>query len=348
MRWENVYIAGLGAYLPEEELTAAEAVAQGRYDPDAAAANGVRAVRVAGPEETGPVMAAEAGRQALARSGHAPGDIDLVLHACTSHQGRDLWTPAHYVQREVLGGAHPSAAVELRQGCNGVLSGLELAASWTTSRPGAGAALVTCGDAWHLPYVDRWTSDDQTVFGDGGCAAVLSARGGFARVLATVSRSDAGLEPLYRGMGPWDPAPFPGGAPVMLGDRPGEWLRREKVAYDDVLAAVAGNFDEALKQVLSEAGTDLEDARWFVHATMIRPIAEWGFARRLGLDPTRTTYEWGLDYGHVGSSDQFLGLNHLVETGQVSPGDRIVVVGAGTGFMWTAAVLEILSTPVWA
>ncbi|SFD27604.1 ketoacyl-ACP synthase III family protein [Streptomyces aidingensis] len=346
MRWENVHVAGVGVYLPEEVQTAEQAVAEGRYDATAAAVNGVRAVRVAGPGETGPVMAAEAGRQALARSGHAPQDIDLVLHACTSHQGRDLWTPAHFVQREVLG-THASAAIELRQGCNGVLSGLELAASWAASRPGSGAALVTCGDAWHLPYVDRWTSDDQTVFGDGGSAVVLSARGGFARLLATVSRSDASLEPLYRGMGPWDETPFPDGKPVRLGDRPGEWLLRDKVAYDDVLATVAGNFDETLRQVLEESGTGLHDARWFVHASMIRPIAEWGFGKRLGLDPARTTYEWSLDFGHVGSSDQLMGINHLAETGRLSPGDRVITVGAGTGFMWTAAVLEIEHTPDW-
>lgn len=50
MRWDNVYVAGLGAHLPEQVETAEEAVAAGRYDAEEARANGIRAVRVAGPE----------------------------------------------------------------------------------------------------------------------------------------------------------------------------------------------------------------------------------------------------------------------------------------------------------
>jgi 3-oxoacyl-[acyl-carrier-protein] synthase-3 len=346
MRWENVYMAGLGAYLPEEEMTAEEAVAAGLYDATAAENNGVRAVRISRPDETGPVMAAEAGKQALARSGHGPEDVDLVLHAYTNHPGRELWTPAHFVQQEILGRT-TSAAIEMRQGCNGVLGGVELAASWISARPDAEAALVTCGDAWLLPYIDRWKSDDQTVFGDGACATVLSTRGGFARLLSTVSRSDATLEPLYRGMGPWTQAPFENGKTVNLGARPGDWLLRNEDAYDEVLEVVSQNFTQTLDQALDDADIKLSDADWFIHATVIKPIAEWGFYNKLGLDPATTTYDWGLDYGHMGSSDQFLGINHLIESRRAKPGDRIITVGVGIGFMWTAAVLEILDVPDW-
>ena len=40
MRWENLYVAGVGAYLPEAVQTADEAVLEGRYDPSEQAANG--------------------------------------------------------------------------------------------------------------------------------------------------------------------------------------------------------------------------------------------------------------------------------------------------------------------
>ncbi|MFV2013187.1 MULTISPECIES: ketoacyl-ACP synthase III family protein [unclassified Micromonospora] len=183
MRWDNIYLAGTGLYLPEQQYTAEQAVADGAYDASAAETNGIRAVRVANDDEAGVVMAAAAGRQAMSRSGHDSQDIDLVLHGYVSHQGREMWSPAHYVQQETVGGG-PSVTIEMRQGCNGLLAALELGASYLAARPDTTAALLTAGDAFRLPYIDRWKSDDQTIFGDAGSALVLSKRQGFARLLA--------------------------------------------------------------------------------------------------------------------------------------------------------------------
>jgi 3-oxoacyl-[acyl-carrier-protein] synthase-3 len=345
VRWENIYLAGLGVYLPEDEYTAEQAVADGVYDAAAAEANGIRAVRVARPDESGPVMAAAAGRQAVARSGHRPEEFDAVLHGYVGHQGREFWSPAHYVQQETVGANGASLTMEVRQGSNGLLGGLELAASHLTARPSATAALITSGDAFHLPFIDRWMSDDQTVFGDGASAAVVSKRGGFARVVSTVSATEPSLEPLYRGSEPWSKTPLDDGKPVNLTARKDNWLMRNEDAYDDAVELVGRKVAGVLEQLLDEAEMSLKEAQWFVHATLIRPIAEWSFYKTLDLDPATTTYEWGLDYGHMGNCDQFAGINHLLVSGRLRRGDRLVTIGAGIGFMWTAAVLEIEDVP---
>ncbi|HSV68379.1 MAG TPA: ketoacyl-ACP synthase III family protein [Mycobacteriales bacterium] len=345
MRWKDVYIAGLGAYLPEQVVTTEEAVAAGWYDAAAAETNGVRAVRVAGDDESGPTMAAAAGRQAVERSGHGKDELGLVLHASLGHQGQDFWTPAHYVQNEAAGGS--GAAIELRQGSNGGLAGVELAASYLTARPDVTAALVTTGDTFKLPYIDRWRSDDQTVYGDGAGAIVLSKRAGFARLRSTASRSEASLEPLYRGVDGWTAAPGNGGQPANLTQRKSDWLLRNEDGYDDALALISKNFGEALQAALDDAGTDLAGTQWFVHANVSRMIAEWGFYNALGISRASTPYDWGLDYGHMGGGDQLIGMNRLVETGAPKPGDLLVTVGVGIGFMWTVAVVELLETPTW-
>ncbi|GAA4849742.1 ketoacyl-ACP synthase III family protein [Kitasatospora terrestris] len=344
MRWENVYVAGIGTYLPDETVTAAEAVADGRYDAANAEASGVRAVRVAADDEPGPVMAAKAGRLAIERAGVAAEDIDLVLHAYVGHQGQELWSPAHYVLNETVGGR--AAAIELRQGCNGALAATELAASYLVARPDTTAALVTTGDAFKLPHIDRWSADDQTVYGDGGAAIVLSKRGGFARLLATATRSEPSLEPLYRGT-EWTAAPFAEGKPVDLTARKDSWLMRNEDAYDDALALIGENFAEVLQEALADAGTTLAETQWFVHANVSRQIAEWGFHKALGLDVSTTPYEWGLDHGHMGNSDQFMGIDHLIAEGRPKAGDKLVTIGVGIGFMWTVAVLEFTETPAW-
>jgi 3-oxoacyl-[acyl-carrier-protein] synthase-3 len=342
VRWDNIYLAGVGVHLPEDEYTAEQAVADGVYDAKAAEANGIRAVRVARPEESGPVMAAAAGRQAIERSGHRPEEFDAILHGYVGHQGREFWSPAHYVQNETVGSNGAALTMEVRQGSNGHLGGLELAAAHLTARPDATAALITSGDAFHLPFIDRWTSDNQTVFGDGAVAAVLSKRDGFAKLISTVSTTEPSLEPLFRGSEAWSVTPFDDGKPVNIAARTEDWLMRNEDAYDDAVGLVNSKVAWVLDQLTTEAGITIQDADWFVHATLIKPLAEWSFYKTFGLDRARTTYDWGLDYGHMGNCDQFAGINHLYETGRLKSGDRLITIGAGIGFMWTAAILEII------
>lgn len=345
MRWDNIYVAGLGSYLPHQQMTADEAVAAGLYDAQESEANGIRAVRVAASDEPPAEMAAAAGRTAIARSGHDKEEFDLVLHAYVSHQGQDFWTPAAYVQAGTVGTT--GAAMEVRQGSNGGLAAVELAASHLAARPNATAALVTTGDSFQLPYFDRWSSDSQQVYGDGAGAIVLSSRGGFARLRSTASIADASLEPIYRGSDAWTAAPFPNGTPVDLRTRKREYLLRNEDAYEQVIAQMGKNLSTVVQQALDDADTTLADTQFFVHANVAKTIAEWGFYLSLGVDPTTTVYDWGRDFGHMGAGDQIIGLEHLVTSGRPKAGDLVVSVGVGTGFMWTVAVMEILELPAW-
>ena len=56
MRWENLYVAGLGAYLPEQVYTAEQAVADGVYGAGECEANGYRGVRVAADDDAGDIF----------------------------------------------------------------------------------------------------------------------------------------------------------------------------------------------------------------------------------------------------------------------------------------------------
>ncbi|WP_037607973.1 ketoacyl-ACP synthase III family protein [Streptacidiphilus rugosus] len=345
MRWENVYVAGLGAYLPEQVQTAEEAVALGLYDAEESVGNGIRAVRVANDEEAPPVMAAAAARRAIDRSGHQDQDFGLLLHASIGHQGQEFWTPANYVQNETIGGR--GTALEIKQGSNGGLAAVELAASYLSARPSETAALVTVADAFKPPYFDRWASDNQQVYGDGAGALVLSKRGGFARLLSTASLTDATLEPVYRGVTGWTPAPFAEGKPVDLRSRKRDYLLRHEDAYEQTINQMTVNAGQVLQEALDDADTKLADTQHFVHANIAESIATYSFYMTLGIDRATTTYDWGQDIGHCGGADQLLGLNHLVESGRVKAGDKIVTMGVGVGFMWTVAVLEIESVPSW-
>ncbi|MDB1089559.1 ketoacyl-ACP synthase III family protein [Streptomyces sp. ACA25] len=345
MRWNNLYVAGLGSYLPPQVETAEEAVAAGRYDSRESVTNGIRQVRVADDTETGPVMAARAGREAVRRAGLEGGGIDLVLHAYVGHQGQELWTPASYVQAETVGGNAP--AIEIRQGSNGGLAAVETAASHLAARPDAGAALVTTGDAFRLPYFDRWSSDRQQPHGDGAGALVLSSRAGFARVLSSASYSAPALEPLYRGAA-WTDAPFHDGKPVELGNRQHAFLMREENSYEQVGEQIGEGSRTVLDRALADAGIALDDAQFFIHPNVAESVVEYSFYQYgLGVDRSRTVYDWAQDFGHMGAGDEIIGLHHLVESRRPRPGDLAIAMGVGAGFVWTVLVLEFLDVPHW-
>ena len=339
MKWENLYIAGLGSCLPPGR-SAADAVAAGEFDAREHAEYQVRAVTVAPPGVPAVDLAVRAARQALDRSGVRAADVDLVLHASMYHQGQDLWTPAHYIQREVLGGG--ALALEVGQGANGGLAATELAASHLAARPGADAVLVTCADSFQLPGFDRWRSDSECVFGDGAAALVLSRRGGPLRLRSTASASDPELEPVFRGQDGWTTAPGSRPGPVDLRGRKQAWL----AGAPDVAAVMGGvtaRMRGVVDRALTDAGVGLAEISLLVHANISTLLAEAQFHKPLGIDAGRTTLDWGRDIGHVGGADQLLGLNQLMSSGRARSGDLVLLIGAGMGFSWTAAVVEVLS-----
>src|SRR5262249_39517782 len=112
-----LFVAGVAAYIPPV-LGAAEAVACGWYDAESYQHDGWTGAAVAGdmsPAE----MALRASRVALDRSGCDPAELDILLYASSFPQGPHAWFPQYYVERHAVGGDIP--AVELRQGCSGIL-----------------------------------------------------------------------------------------------------------------------------------------------------------------------------------------------------------------------------------
>ena len=49
----------------------------------------------------------------------------------------------------------------------------------------------------------------------------------------------------------------------------------------------------------------------------------------------------------VGTADIALGLDHVLAARDPKPGDLIVMQSSGAGYVWTAAVIEILEVPSW-
>lgn len=339
MRLDDVYIAGTGCWVPSV-MTMEEAEREGLCERRLVWATGITSVSVAA--ESAPEMAARAARAALGQAGVQPGDVALLLHAHASYQGHDMWPAALYVQRCALGNRCP--AMEVSQMSSGGMAALDLAASYlVASKEERQLALVTTGDRFSLPWYDRWRSDPGTICGDGGTAAVLSGTRGHVRVHSVVSVSDPGLELIGRGDDPFGDAPLSARAPIDLEAHRGALVR--EIGLDALLERMEAGQAEAVDQALGDAKLRLADIDWFVLPTFGRNRMKAHFLRPLGIDANQTNWPWGRTVGHLGAGDQIAGLHHLVETGDMRPGQFGVLLGVGAGFTWGAAVVELLTRP---
>ncbi|WP_431682742.1 ketoacyl-ACP synthase III family protein [Kitasatospora sp. KL5] len=348
MRTPGLWIAGLGTHLPPV-VSARQAVARGWYDARTAEESGWTGATVAG-ELPAPEMAALAAEAALKRSGHPPGDVAVLLHASTMAQGPDAWPPQSYVQRRTVGGDAP--ALEVRQACNGMLAAMELAARWLTvdDRP---AALVTGADNFGLPLIDRWRyaegagTNRLSILGDAGAAVVLSRHGGFARLLAVGSMSVPALEEMYRGGVPLFPPEQSLGLPVRIGER----LRRHRESDPEASAAARRALDGARLAIgtrtLAEAGVTADRITRATHVFSGGVAYLESVLGPLGIDASRGLLEFGRTTGHLATCDHVVGLEHLLTTGAIGPGDHVLMMSNG-GASLACAVVEIVSRPDWA
>jgi 3-oxoacyl-[acyl-carrier-protein] synthase III len=341
VRVDGLYLSGVGAQVPPP-MPARVAVELGLYDRAAFERDGWTGAAVAG-DTPAPDLAVAAARRALARSG--PVEVALVLHACFLHQGPDAWPAAHYVQRHTVGGSAP--AMEIRQGCNGMLGAIELAAAHLTAT-GADAALVTGADNFGAPLVDRWSyatgarTNRGSILGDAGTAVVLSRRPATAQLLAVGSASLPDLEEMYRGGHPLFPPAVTIGGTLDLGARIAHFADREPEAFAQAKKSLAETRTLLAHRVLAEAGAEPHQITRATHVfsggeRYVRSVLE-----PLGIDPGRGMLDFGRTVGHLGVSDHIAALDHLLSTRAVTTGDHVLMLANGAGLALSCAVLRIL------
>ncbi|MEU5266198.1 3-oxoacyl-[acyl-carrier-protein] synthase III C-terminal domain-containing protein [Amycolatopsis sp. NPDC021455] len=344
MRFDDgLYVLGVeaeyGTLVP-----AAEAVADGRYDPEWAARTGYVSASVA--DRAAPELALAAARRALKASGldgpeQVRDRVRLHLHACVYHQGVDLWPSSCYVLDRV-GGGGSALTCQVGAMSNSAMAAFELAGRFLDGRGRASdAVLVTSGDRFCEPGYRRWASERNTIFGDAGTAVVLGRSPGIAKVLACASHSDPGLEGMIRGDAPFTPASTLLTEPAALGERMRQFAARSG-GTEAVVRRKTGGTVAAVEQVLRFAGVSMEDVRWVLTPFFGRPHVRDNFLTPLGIAAGRTMTEFGLTVGHLGSSDPVAGLAHLVAEGLGTAGDLVLMLGMGGGYTWTPALLRLL------
>ncbi len=300
-------ITGWGAALPEKVVTN-EDLASTLDTSDAwiVERTGIRERRIGGTT-TG--LATVAAQGALERAGVAAEDLDLVLVAtCTPDEA--LPAVATGVQHSL--GAR-CGAVDLNAACSGFVYGLATADGFLR----AGMRRILVIGAETLSRIIDWDDRNTAVlFGDGAGAVVLEAGEGPGGLLGWDLGSDGSLRHLLHA--------DVGGTVVMEGK---EVFRR----------AVRIMVDSA-ERAMAVAGLQAADVTLLVpHQANARIID--AAAAKLGIEESRVVSVLART-ANTSSASIPLALADAADSGRLSAGDTVLLVGFGAGMTWASAVLE--------
>jgi 3-oxoacyl-[acyl-carrier-protein] synthase III len=343
VRVDGVYLDGIGQYLPDW-VSAEDAVADGRYRAEVFEASGLTGTHVS-TKLPALDMAVLAARAALERSSVATADVESHIHASVYHQGPEGSYPPGYVLREL--GVTGVGSLEIRQGCNGLLAALEIAVGQLTGVAELAVALLTTAQNFETPLIDRWHGfGDSYILADGAAAAVVTTEPGFAEVRSICSGTLPELERWHRGDGPLTPPAGQTVEPVSMAARAAAFTDDEMPLARAVESL--SEFDVGIiRRALVDADLNVADLARVITINEDARMTEFTTLGPLGVDLSRSVWDYGRSVGHVGAADLVISLEHLLVTGQVQPGDHLLLVSQGPGWLCSAAVLTLRERPSW-
>lgn len=281
---------------------------------------GIESRRIAGPDETVADMAVAAAGKAIAGSGLSPSEIDLVIVAtCTP----EVMIPntAAVVARRL--GVNAPGAYDLNAACAGFCYALANASD--AVRSGSARNVLVIGAEKLSQWVDWTDRSTCIIFADGAGAAVV---------------------------GPTDPAESaedaePGVGPVVWGS---DGDMADKIYVKDRFSFIFQEGQAVFRwattalhpvalQACADAGVDPADLAVFVpHQANLRIIES--LARRIGAPAAKVATDI-VHAGNTSSASIPLALSKMIERGELSTGDKALLIGFGAGVCYAAQVIAI-------
>jgi len=307
-------IVGLGAYRPRRRVTNDElSTMMDTSDEWIQSRVGIAERRWASEDETLAEMAIAAGGKAVAASGLAPDEIDLVIVASAS-----LPAPIPGIGPQVayrLGIPRPGS-FDLNAGCAGFCYALGTASD--AIRSGDARTALVIGAERLTDVTDLADRSTAVIFADGAGAAVVTA-------------SDE-----------------PGIGPVAWGSD-GDQHNAIEIAAGSSTMSMAGQavyrwattkLTETLVQAMERAGVGPADIDVFApHQANLRIVES--MAKRLGFTDDVVIARDIVQSGNTSAASVPLALSALMESGEAKSGDLALVLGYGAGLTFAGQVLVL-------
>lgn len=330
----TVGIVGIGTYFPSTIETAAD-LAPRTNIPEHILRDkmGINQRHIAGDADSITNMASHAAVNALRDAGIDPKEIDLVISHGSQHKDHLVWNSGAKIQHNI--GAINAYSFEMYALCAGAPIALNMAKGMMLGDPSLKTVLLVAGSKENeLLNFQNQRSRFMFNFGSGGGAMLLQRGAGKNRILGASAFTDGSLSESVI----LTEEAIPEGEAEVVGEVKG----RLDVTDPEYMASRLGettmdNFLKVMQEALDKSSATLEDVA-FLGITHMKKSFYLQILETIGLKPEQSVYLE--NYGHIQSVDQALAIQLGLEQGKIKAGDLILLAGAGTGYTWSACVIQ--------
>jgi 3-oxoacyl-[acyl-carrier-protein] synthase III len=330
----TVGVVASGFYFPEQIETAADLAAVTAI-PEAVLREkmGIRQRHVAADGDSISYMASQAARQAISRAGIDPARINMVISHGSEYKDHVLWNAAGRIQHEI--GVVNAYAFETYALCAGAPIAMNVARSMMLADDSLEYVLLVAASRENdLISLKNERARFMFNFGAGGAALLLQRGASRNLLLGAAAITDGSLSEtvmLTRESGALDGDPIKGDYHGMLDVRNADYMAQR------LTETSLRNFISVMQSAVQKSGYQLADVK-FLGITHMKRSFYLEILSAIGLTSDQSVYLE--DYGHIQSVDQVLALELGLQQGKIQPGDLVLLVGAGTGYTWSAICLR--------
>lgn len=295
---------------------------------------GLRGKHIAAPDEHVSDLAVSAGTRLFEDSDIDPGAIDVVIYYGSMWKDYAVWQAAPWIAHRL--GCTRACAIEFDNVSMGTPLALRVAkALLVAERDWRTALLVAASRESYLLDYENERSRFMFNFGDGAVAGLLVADAERNLVLGSHAITDGSFAlqvkvPAGGSVEPPSPATVTNGRHLLDVADPADM----KSGLDDVSLP---NFVAVARGAVERSGARLADVSYLCGIHMKRSMHE-AIVEALGVAPSRAAYLD--DTGHMSGVDPLLGLDRAARRGELSDGDLVLLLAAGTGYTWAATVVR--------
>ncbi len=331
----RIGVAATAHYLPERWMPAAEIGAAANIPENVIVEKfGLRGKHIAGANEHVSDLSVAAAKRLLDEQEIDPASIGLVVYYGSMWKDYPVWQAAPLIAHRL--GCTNAYAVEYDNVSMGSPVALRLAKAFLLAEPELRSALIVaaCRESYLLDYGNA-RSRFMFNFGDGAVATLLTSDADRNLVLGSHAVTDGSFSlqvkvPAGGSVEPASHATVDGRRHFLDVADPSSM----KNGLDEVSLA---NFVLAAEGALERSGATLSDVSYLCGIHMKRSMHEQ-IVSSLGLDLSRAAYLD--DTGHMSGVDPLLALDRAVRAGEITDGDLVLLLAAGTGYTWAASVVR--------
>lgn len=334
---EKIGIVGYGVYLPKHRMTAKEIseATEGVWATDAITNKlGIVEKVIPGPEDGTQEMGVKAALAALDSCEVKAEDIDLIL--CMGEEWKEypLTTSALYIQGKI--GAVNAWGIDVQNRCSTTVSALKMAKDMLIADEDIRTVMVVGGyrNGDFVNYKDPQMSMMYNLSAGGGAlilqkgASINEVLGSHIMADGTMAR-DAGVE-------------IGGMANPITKDNIREAatslrLMRAKEMKERLNEVSMDNWMHCIDRALKKSSLTRKDIDYVAVLHIKRSMHSF-MLEQLGVSEDQSIYLE--NYGHMGQVDQILSLDLGVKEGKIKEGDNVLMIAAGIGYVWSAAVVR--------